>query len=399
MRRILFWTHLVAGVAAGVVILIMCVSGALLAFEKQITSWADHGGLRAATRSGQPLPAEEILKLAGVERPMSLTVSADAGEPVQIAVSREQVLYVDPCDGRVLGEGSRGVRAFFASVTNWHRWLAVSGEGRAWGKSVTGASTLLFLLIIFTGPFLWLPRKWSAASLRAITLFRGGLRGRARDWNWHNVAGIWTALPLGVLALTAVIIGYPWASDLLYQITGTQAPPREGRPGAGRGEAPGGRRGGKSPDWSGLETSLVRARQQVPGWKTITVRLMPPGPRLAFTIDRGTGGEPQKKDQLTLDRRTAEVIQWEPFSSNNAGRKLRVLARFLHTGEAGGYTGQLVAGISCLSGALLGFTGLTLALRRFVAWRTRRGRSAEEPVEVPVSATPSTDYENLSYRA
>src|SRR5437764_1004299 len=102
-------------------------------------------------------------------------------------------------------KGSRGVRAFFEGVTNWHRWLAVSGEGRAWGKSITGASTSLFLLIIFTGPFLWLPRKWSAANLRAITLFRGGLRGRARDWNWHNVAGIWTALPLGVLALTAVI--------------------------------------------------------------------------------------------------------------------------------------------------------------------------------------------------
>src|SRR3954464_15274766 len=161
MRRILFWTHLVAGVAAGVVILIMCVTGALLAFEKQITSWADHHGLRPLTRSGHRLPAEEILRLAGVERPMSLTLSADSGEPLQIAVSREQVLYVDPCDGRVLGEGSRGVRAFFASVTSWHRWLAVSGEGRVWGKSITGASTSLFLLIIFTGPFLWLPRKWS----------------------------------------------------------------------------------------------------------------------------------------------------------------------------------------------------------------------------------------------
>ena len=36
MRRVLFWSHLLAGVAAGVVILIMSITGALLGFERQI---------------------------------------------------------------------------------------------------------------------------------------------------------------------------------------------------------------------------------------------------------------------------------------------------------------------------------------------------------------------------
>ena len=40
-RKLLFWCHLTAGVTAGIVILIMSVTGVLLAYEKQIISWAD----------------------------------------------------------------------------------------------------------------------------------------------------------------------------------------------------------------------------------------------------------------------------------------------------------------------------------------------------------------------
>ena len=41
LRKVLFWCHLAAGVTAGVVILIMSVTGALLTYEKQIIAWAD----------------------------------------------------------------------------------------------------------------------------------------------------------------------------------------------------------------------------------------------------------------------------------------------------------------------------------------------------------------------
>ena len=39
-RKIIFWCHLAIGVSAGVIILIMSVTGVLLAYEKQITAWA-----------------------------------------------------------------------------------------------------------------------------------------------------------------------------------------------------------------------------------------------------------------------------------------------------------------------------------------------------------------------
>ena len=37
MRKVLFWMHLTAGVTAGLVILVMSLSGVLLAYERQLT--------------------------------------------------------------------------------------------------------------------------------------------------------------------------------------------------------------------------------------------------------------------------------------------------------------------------------------------------------------------------
>jgi uncharacterized iron-regulated membrane protein len=43
--------------------------------------------------------------------------------------------------------------------------------------------------------------------------------------------------------------------------------------------------------------------------------------------------------------------------------------RFGHTGELGGLPGQLAAGLACVGGAVLVWTGLALAFRRLIAWR------------------------------
>ena len=191
--------------------------------------------------------------------------------------------------------------------------------------------------------------------------------GRARDWNWHIVTGIWCAVPLLLITLTAVCMSYGWATNLLYRMTGTE-PPVQGRPGGRpeRGGAP------ERTDWSGLEALVHRAKRQSPGWKRIGIRLSPPTARVTFTIDEGSGGQPQKRSQLVLNRRTGEVIRWEPFSANNAGRRLRTWARFTHTGEAFGVIGQATATIASAASAMLVYTGLMLAWRRFRSWRHRR---------------------------
>jgi len=372
-RKLVFWIHLAIGCLAGAIILIMSVTGVLLMYQRQVTNWFDRDLRAASPRAGSVrLPMETVL--AGIysqkgATPSAITLRADPAAPAEVSYGRNQVFFVDPYTGSVLGEGSRGIRSFFRTVEDWHRWLGASTEHRGAARAVTGACNLGFLFLVVTGPFLWIPRKWSWQGVRAVLAFRSGLSGRARDFNRHNVIGIWCAAPLFLIALSGVVMSYPWANNLLYRVTGNEPPAQAARlrPGASPRQAqrPVGQAAAEV-SLAGFSALWTRAEQQVPGWQSLTLRLPASRGATTFTIDKGDGGRPDQRSQLTLNSQTAELVRWEPFSSNNAGRRLRSWSRFIHTGEAGGIAGQTIAGIATAGAAMLVWNGILLAFRRLL---------------------------------
>jgi uncharacterized iron-regulated membrane protein len=382
LRKVLFWCHLAAGVTAGLVILLMCVTGVLLAYERQISRWADTRGYAVSRPSpgAARLPAGTLLARVresqpSAPQPSAVTVYGAEDAPAALSFPGGRTLFVNPYTGEALGEGSARVRAFFRAVTDWHRWLGASGENRAAGRAVTGASNLIFLFIVGSGFYLWWPRRWTRNSLRAVTWFRRGQKGKVRDFNWHNVIGFWSALPLFVVVLSGVVISYTWASNLVFRVAGEEPPAQLQRPAPAGG--PGAQQQGVAPaPLEGLDALWARAERQVEGWRSIQMQVPPkPDAPVTFAIDRGNGGQPHLRAQLTLDRKSGDVVRWEPASNNSPGRRLRSWLRFAHTGEVYGLAGQTIAALVSLGGAFLVFTGLSLAWRRFYSWRGRRGRA------------------------
>ena len=376
-RKIIFWCHLPVGVIAGVVILNMCVTGVLLTYEKQIISWADKRGYRSPPPAPETrrLPVETLLTKAREARegnPTAVTIKSDPAAPAEIGFGRETTLFVNPYTGLVLGEGSPKVRSFFRSVTEWHRWLGANGDNRNVARAITGACNLGFLVLVTTGFFLWWPRSWNLKALRNVTWFRRGLPSRARDFNWHNTIGFWSAGPLFIVVLSGVVISYTWAGNLVYRIVGETPPaPRSNQ------ATPVAPANDQTPASTNLNGAWLRAEQQVGDWRSITLQLPAnSNAPLTFNIDRGNAGQPQKRAQLVLDRTTGETIRWEPFSSYTRGRQLRSILRFAHTGEVAGIVGQTIAGLVSTGGSVLVLTGMALAIRRFLAWFAKRSRSS-----------------------
>jgi uncharacterized iron-regulated membrane protein len=96
-----------------------------------------------------------------------------------------------------------------------------------------------------------------------------------------------------------------------------------------------------------------------------------------ITVDEGYGGQPQLRTTLTVDRASAAIAKRETFDALGPGRQLRSWLRFAHTGEIYGLPGQTVAGLVSAGGAVLVYTGLALAFRRWWAWLRRRRLAAE----------------------
>jgi uncharacterized iron-regulated membrane protein len=385
LRKIIFWCHLPVGVIGGVVILIMCVTGVLLAYEKQITLWADTHTFKTAPPSADArhLPVATLIENARNSRgatPASLTLRSDAAAPAEIGFGRETIpLFVNPYTGRVLGEGSPRVRSFFRTMTDWHRWLGAKGDNRNVARAITGACNLGFLFLVISGFYLWWPRNWNLKAVRSVVWFRRGLPGKARDFNWHNTIGFWSAVPLFIVVLSSVVISYTWAGNLVYRLAGEAPPvPRANPPSANAGANK-----DAVVTFNDLDVAWLRAEQQVGDWQSIALTLPNSNAsQLTFNIDSGTGGQPQKRAQLVLDRTSGNVVRWEPFSSYSRGRQLRSILRFAHTGEVLGIAGQTIAGAVSLGGAVLVITGLALAFRRLLAWRTKRAKSKQTVTNV-----------------
>ncbi len=384
LRAGLFWVHLFVGVTVSAVVLVMATTGVLLTYERQVVQWYDTYAYRAPRprADARHLPPSTLLQFVRERYPSSpianIVIRRDESAPAEIGVDRA-IVFINPYNAYVWGEATEGPRAFFRVVTAWHRALGATGRDGTVRHSVAAACNFALLLMVLTGAILWSPRTWTQRTVGNIIWFRRRLPPRARDFNWHHAVGFWSALPLTIIVLGGVVMSYPWAGSLLFRMVGeTPEPPRGGAPAAARpqGVRPGGRR--DAPPRGALAADVIDARwaaaeRQVPGWHSIALRMPASADApLEFTIEEGTGGQPQYRSTLTLDAPTGAVRSWARFRDRSLGGRLRTYLRFSHTGEAGGFIGQTIVGIASAAACLLIWTGVSLAWRRFAA----RGSSA-----------------------
>lgn len=366
----------------------MAVTGVLLTYQKQMTVWADLRGLDGAPPAGlqAPLSADTLLaKLAASQQATPSAMVWREGEnlPVEVQFGREKRVFANAYTAEVLGTGSVAMRGFFRQMTDWHRWLATKGDTRDLGRAATGAANLAFLLIVLSGMWLWWPRNLTWASVRSVLWFRRRLSGKARDFNWHNVIGFWSAIPLVIIVASGAVISYPWASALVFRVVGEAPPARAPAAAAGAAgvatAAPIREASRGNATWSlpgALQSRLAIAQAQMPNWRTISLTLpTTPNADASFSLDRGMGGEPHKRATAVITT-TGEVAELQSFDSQSRGRRLRSILRFAHTGEVLGVFGQTLAGLISLGSAVLVFTGITLSLRRLRSWLRRRASPA-----------------------
>lgn len=372
-RTILFWLHLATGIACGVVIALMCLTGTALAFEKDLVAWFERDARRVPPPApGTPrLSVEEMLDRVRHAHPgtraASVVISRDPLTAVSFNVGRTDLLHVDPYTGEIRTPHSQAMAGFMRTMLVWHRYVGFSGEAsRPRGKLISGICNTAFCFLALSGLYLWLPRTWSWRAVRPAIWFRQNLSGRARDFNWHNVIGFWSAPVLIVLTLTAMPISFRWAGAFLYTLTGTPLP------------ASGPQSSGAPPPAAGLpapaagaqsvstDILVAAAQRELPAWQTITHRFVAAGQPASFAV----------REQATWPRTAVTTLQFDPFSGEllrrdghddlSPARKLRAWSRFLHTGEALGRPAQLVAGLASLGGFVLVCTGIALSFRRFL---------------------------------
>ncbi|MCR9283883.1 MAG: PepSY domain-containing protein [Rhodobacteraceae bacterium] len=371
-KRIIFWAHLVVGVAFGLVILLMSATGVVLTYERQIISYMESRAVEKPA-DAQLLSVDDLATavLANGGQPgNSLVLPRQDGAPATLSVSRRENHLLNPYTGERIDNAAEGTKSFFGTVTALHRWFALTGENRSLGRAVTGAANLGFLFILVSGIYLWWPKKWTWRIVKLNLLFRRNLpTAKARDYNWHHVFGIWSLVPLFAVVVSGVVISYPWASNMVAAVFGPVSP-------AATGQAASEERQGQNRaqgEAVSLQAIAETLKQAEPDWQTLSVKL-PNGQaaRVVMTVDTGNGTQLSRQTTYTVSRVSGEVLGVSGAEDQPAGRRARVFLRFLHTGEVYGFIGQTLAGLASLASVFLFYTGFALAYRRLIQPLFRR---------------------------
>ena len=370
LRTALFWLHLTGGVAAGLAILSLAVSGALLGFERQLLAAAS----TLPFKEGSRIPLEQGLpKLVQAHAPaetLRITLAREGVQPARVQEGRGPATFVDTRSGMAIEDPAPRLRAALASLRAYHRWLTLSGVQRDQARGFLGAANLVFLGLILTGAVLWWPRILRWPWLRQQLTWRPALpTAKARDLRLHHIIGAWAFLPLLIICASGTVFYYRWANDAVYALAGETAPVRATAPDPSGHVLP---PGSVAERFSALPLEALIG-SAVPGWTQLTVTLGGEASEpLRFSVDKSAGGQPQAVTTVTVfeDGR----VETASFATLSDGQRARRLLRFLHTGEALGIGGQVLATGASIGAAIMVWSGLALSTRRLILtpWRRRR---------------------------
>lgn len=346
--------HRFLGLVLGIPFALICISGALLAFEPQLLRLVhpEHYRVDVAVRH-ERLPVDEVYARVSSQLPDTVQLGTlRIGQPdetwqIEIASLRNAELFVNPYTGKITGMQDHD-RGFFYEVRRLHRWFFDTYDHKSdalcWGKLAVGVVSLLSLPLLLFGLYLWFPPLWRSWKLRVQICFRHGLRRALYDV--HVTGGFHTVLLLLVLALTGLTWSFPWYRQAFYATFGVvygAAEPSGPQP---------------VTDYRVWQRALKQVEARHPDYRWIEVSPT----EIRFSTTRY--GNARRADVYHYEAPSGRLTRFIPYRQTSAQQRVRGWIVTLHEGLWLGWFSQLLTCLGALVGACLPFTAYYLYCKR-----------------------------------
>ena len=373
MKKIFRQIHLWLSVPFGLIIALICFSGAMLVFENEVVELTRHELYYVKKVETVPLSVDRLLEEVELTLPDSVSVTGisifpDPERTWQVNLSRPHraSMYVDPYTGEIKGKYERP--AFFVTMFRLHRWLLDSmraEDGVFWGKMIVGFSTLLFVVVLISGIVIWWPRTRKALK-NSLSISVG--RGFRRFWyDLHVAGGMYALLFLLAMALTGLTWSFGWYRTGFYKVFGVEVQQGGAHGGAARRGGRGSGQSGKNASHSSSYVCWQQVYEQLalnnPGYKQITLS------NGVANVSFNTFGNQRASDRYTFNPRSGKIDEVVLYKDAEKAGKIRGWIYSVHVGSWGGMLTRLLTFIAALIGATLPLTGYYLWIKR--SWRKK----------------------------
>jgi len=401
MKKIFRKIHLWLSVPFGLIITLVCFSGAMLVFENEVNEWFRRDLYYVETVKESPLPMDKLLEKVATTLPDSVSVtgvsiSSDPGRAYQVSLSkpRRASLYVDQYTGEVKGKSERS--GFFMFMFRMHRWLLDSmnpgNEGIFWGKMIVGVSTLLLVFVLISGIVIWWPRTRKALK---NSLKITATKGWRRFWyDLHVAGGMYALIFLLAMALTGLTWSFPWYRTAFYKVFGVEVQQRAAQGHEQKSDAQKRdtklathrekkregnevRKGERSRRPENNHSDMYSVTSPFVYWQEIYDKLRRQNPEYKqISISSGTAsvsfnrfGNQRASDRYSFNTDNGEFTETSLYQHQDKSGKIRGWIYSVHVGNWGGMFTRILTFIAALLGAALPLTGYYLWIKRLIKVR------------------------------
>lgn len=240
LRRALFQIHRWVGLAIGVYVLLVSLSGSVIVYRGELDRLF-------ATRTVLVRPLErrlsdaQLLAAARTAFPGLRFSAIQIHRPIAPDRAAEVWFYFggravgpgrirrlfDPYTGQDLGDPVGREPAPISWITRLHENLLSGSTGLA----LNGAAAMLLTMLCVTGAVIWWP---GSARWRRSLALRRNVGWRRLTWDLHSVLGFWAFLAVLMWSLTGIYLAFPDAFVSLHKLLWVHGAPTVASRSSGR---------------------------------------------------------------------------------------------------------------------------------------------------------------------
>ncbi len=455
-KRIMAWLHLWLGLASGIIVVIVSLTGCIYVFENEIRDFIEDWRFVKPQEKAFLLPSQLVTiadnkmkdkKATSVtfgakdeaaivgyfvekkengergskeenkkgERRKDFAKNESKSEKSEVKVQKNEKgkgkgkrkdekrkggrrqgtfisVYMNPYTGDILNIKS----VSRSDSPDFFRWI-LNGHRALWlpydiGRPIVGVAVLIFVVLLISGIVLWWPTKWIKSIIDKSFKIKWDASFKRVNYDMHNVFGFYSCIFLFFIAVTGLVWSFGWWSKSLYWVTSGGKPLVENR------ESPkSDTTHVKAFNITTADKVLLNLRKENPQAAGIMISIpaKPADPIGAFVYKQKHTF--YNMDRYSFDQQTLKEISIKtPFSGKyveaNIPDKIRRMNYDIHVGRVLGLTGKIIAFLASLISASLPITG-------FIIWWGKQKFGKKKPAaktKVATKAIPVSKLKNIA---
>lgn len=224
MKKIFHKLHLWLGLLSGLLVFIIALTGALYAFQEEISNLAPYKQVQVQGKEYQlPSVLESIARDALPDKDFHGIKYNKPGKSAEAVFygynpPHYNIVYLNPYTGEVLRVKDMN-KDFFRFIMTGHFYLWLPPQI---GQPVVAWSTLIFVIVLISGVVIWVPKKLKNLKQRVWFSWNKKTKFPRINYDLHVIGGVYATLFGLIFAVTGLVWGFQWFAQGYYKLAGGQ---------------------------------------------------------------------------------------------------------------------------------------------------------------------------------